>query len=753
MGSVIADKPLGTEYFEAEEREGFFISSMMKRYWASQIKVLSEIDGICRKHDIRWFADCGTLLGAVRHGGFIPWDDDLDICMLRKDWELFFDVAKEELPAEYCLLTLKHEEDYAQAIGRVVNSHAIDSSGEHMTEFFGCPYTVGVDIFPLDGLSDDEEKEERRIDLVKSVQYAYDQVSLGRISTVECTKFLADKGLLDRSLPCDKEKTLKSLRRLTEKLYKMYSAESTKYVALMPFWVSDHDHKYDIELFKETVSLPFEYTFIQVPAKYNEVLTIEYGNYMEVHKGGGIHDYPAYKVQEGILKEKSNCNPFRFTLTKDVVDNFSREKTRIEKCFEMTKMLLLAHTQVKVLIDSGKAELAQNVLNGCQSLAISLGTYMENEMPQSESLVHMLEDYCESVYQAGISWNDNSGRVLNDSIEAIEDDIEIYFDNKKKEVLFLPCKAKWWESMAQLYEAYSASKDTEVYIMPLSYLSGDRLTGVNGGEHNDSTFFSNKRNVVSSEEYDIVDRHPDVIVIQYPYDEWGITIDIPKFFYAENLTAYADKLIYVPWLDVDAPINEDDKAVEAIKIMIEQPAVLYADQIIVSSEGLRELYINILSRSTGMREKWEAKITVSDNEGKPGNSKTHDMMIPETWRNRVGNRKILLLGVNASFVLENGMQGIAKLKDAIEKIYEAASDIFCFFVPNSDVGSVKHLDTDLWEEYVRLVDSIKTKENVIYNPEPIQDSYLEYVSGYYGSSGVLAHKCSHIGKPIMLMRA
>ena len=109
--------------------------------------------------------------------------------------------------------------------------------------------------------------------------------------------------------------------------------------------------------------------------------------------------------------------------------------------------------------------------------------------------------------------------------------------------------------------------------------------------------------------------------------------------------------------------------------------------------------------------------------------------------------------MNASFVLENGMQGIAKLKDAIEKIYEAASDIFCFFVPNSDVGSVKHLDTDLWEEYVRLVDSIKTKENVIYNPEPIQDSYLEYVSGYYGSSGVLAHKCSHIGKPIMLMRA
>lgn len=63
----------GTEpsfkYFEDEVREGFFVSSMMKRYWAAQLKVLSEVDRVCRKHGIRWFGDCGTLLGAVRHGG------------------------------------------------------------------------------------------------------------------------------------------------------------------------------------------------------------------------------------------------------------------------------------------------------------------------------------------------------------------------------------------------------------------------------------------------------------------------------------------------------------------------------------------------------------------------------------------------------------------------------------------------------------------------------------------------------------
>ena len=144
-------------FLEDEEREGFFVSSMMKRYWAAQLKVLAEIDKVCKKHSIRWFADCGTLLGAVRHGGYIPWDDDLDICMLRHDWLRFFEIAKDELPENYCVLNLKLEKDYDMLLGRVVNAHAIDLGPEHMKEYFGCPYTVGVDIFPLDGLCEDEE--------------------------------------------------------------------------------------------------------------------------------------------------------------------------------------------------------------------------------------------------------------------------------------------------------------------------------------------------------------------------------------------------------------------------------------------------------------------------------------------------------------------------------------------------------------------------------------------------------------------
>ena len=73
------------EYFIDEVRDGFYVNGLMKRCWAAQLEALNDIAGVCEKYQIRWYADFGTLLGAVRHGGFVPWDDDIDICMFRED--------------------------------------------------------------------------------------------------------------------------------------------------------------------------------------------------------------------------------------------------------------------------------------------------------------------------------------------------------------------------------------------------------------------------------------------------------------------------------------------------------------------------------------------------------------------------------------------------------------------------------------------------------------------------------------------
>ena len=715
---TISSEYPGVEYFDDEVREGFFVSSMMKRYWAAQIKVLSEIDKVCRKYEIRWFADYGTLLGAVRHGGMIPWDDDMDICMLRKDWLRFFEVAKDELPENYGVLTLQSESEYENIIGRVVNSRAIDYSDSHLKEFFGCPYTVGVDIFPLDDLSNDEETEERRRKLASDAADAYEMIAAGKGDTQECRSLLAKIESDNHIILHRKGNILRELRLLTEKLYMMHTSDDAEYIALMPFWIQKHNHKYSKELYKDTLYLPFEYISIPVPARYEEVLRIEYGNYMAVRKGGGIHEYPVFKDQEELLKAKNRANPFRFTLTGHAVDSIPAKKTTEQKCFEITRLLLQVHDKTEALVKVGDNASVATLLNKCQTLAMSLGTLMENSMKGSFALVHMLEEYCELVYRASESWSNENRAELDEIILETEASVKDYFAHKKKEILFVSTKVEWWKELQPVYEYYVSLPDTQVYVMPISYIVTDKVLGTSGEIRNDGILLPEGLRLVNPEQYDISGRRPDVIVTSYPYDGWGATMDVPESFYSENLRSYTDELVYVPCYESELPINENDKAATAIRVMLEQPAVLLSDSIIVSSDEIRKCFADYLS---------------------------------ERWKSKISGRKILVFGVDGSFLIEKRHRAVEKLKDAMQTIIEASEHVACIYSAGADVSGIETIDYELWKDYRTFYESISDSDNVIIDSDHMVKDCLSYISGYYGTPGVLAHRCRNLGKPVMLM--
>lgn len=125
-----------------------FKLQQLRRCQLKQLSILEEIDRICQKHHIEYWLDGGTLLGAVRHGGFIPWDDDIDIAMRKKDLERFISIAPDELREGLFLQTPQNEPASKEPIVKVrdLNSFYVESSDN-----FAANYQKGlfVDIFPM----------------------------------------------------------------------------------------------------------------------------------------------------------------------------------------------------------------------------------------------------------------------------------------------------------------------------------------------------------------------------------------------------------------------------------------------------------------------------------------------------------------------------------------------------------------------------------------------------------------------------
>lgn len=147
---------IDNRFFEKEVRCGFSVSTDLKKVWAVELDLLNEFSRVCEKHQLKWFVHAGTMLGAIRHHGFIPWDDDIDVVMPRCDYERLCALGPQEFKHPYFYQTEETDRFFARNFARLRNSNttAILEWERH----FDYPYNQGifVDIFPIDNIPDGE---------------------------------------------------------------------------------------------------------------------------------------------------------------------------------------------------------------------------------------------------------------------------------------------------------------------------------------------------------------------------------------------------------------------------------------------------------------------------------------------------------------------------------------------------------------------------------------------------------------------
>ena len=145
---------LREHFLEPETRCDTEISVHTKEVWKCMLDILEQFIRICDKYDLQWSVTSGTLLGAIRHGGFIPWDEDLDVTLPQKDFNTLMRVAPKELKAPFMLQNWISDRDVASSFARIRNSDTASIVESYARHHWLCNMGIFIDIYPLEGIPD-----------------------------------------------------------------------------------------------------------------------------------------------------------------------------------------------------------------------------------------------------------------------------------------------------------------------------------------------------------------------------------------------------------------------------------------------------------------------------------------------------------------------------------------------------------------------------------------------------------------------
>ena len=249
----------------------------------ANLRILKEIDRICEKFRIGYVLDSGTLLGAIRHGGFIPWDDDADVVMTRNAWEAFRKVAPRELPEGMSLLfpdSFAGGSRFYDFTPRIIYEFSRRRKPDGESAFYEEKLNhLWVDIFILDRLPDSPAAAKSLILRHKALYL----LAMGHRQKLDMKKYTAVQKLpVLGGSTAGKALPMRTVFSLQDRLAKKYNKKQTE-----RWYYSNYDPGYiDIRLKDEWVTdrirIRFEDTTLSIPAHYDEVLTCIYGDYMKL---------------------------------------------------------------------------------------------------------------------------------------------------------------------------------------------------------------------------------------------------------------------------------------------------------------------------------------------------------------------------------------------------------------------------------------------------------------------------------------
>lgn len=273
----------GDDFFKSEIIDGYYIDEKMKRVWACEIDMLEQFISVCKKYGLRYFMAGGSLLGTIRHRGFIPWDDDIDIDMFREDYEKFAKIAPKEFTGKYFFQTTYTDDGYVRPHAQIRNSETTAILAHEK----GLPFNQGIfiDIFPLDSVPQSKIKQHIQATVM------FFMMNFLRAGIMVNPRFNDNtfKNLAHYiAVPFFKIIDFHTFFKWYEKIAMHYNGNDALRVGEISF---DYREKciWERSWFDETLNKQFEYIQVACPKEFDKILTKTFGDYMTPAQDPSYH--------------------------------------------------------------------------------------------------------------------------------------------------------------------------------------------------------------------------------------------------------------------------------------------------------------------------------------------------------------------------------------------------------------------------------------------------------------------------------
>ena len=332
----------------------------------------------------------------------------------------------------------------------------------------------------------------------------------------------------------------------------------------------------------------------------------------------------------------------------------------------------------------------------------------------------------------------------------------------KKDIVFLPYKASMWDSLESIWQAaYEDKEHCNTYVIPIPYADRKPDQSV-AAWHCEVDLYPKYVPVLDYRTIDLAEMHPDIIFIHNPYDNYNALTSVDSQYYSDELKKCTDMLVYVPYFVTEDIKPGDEEREEFIAGLITTQGVINSDLVVVQSENIRQVYINVLLKYSTQKDRkyWEQRIVGL---GSPKYDKVlavtkEDVTIPENWLKIIQKsdktwKKIIFYNIGLSPMLAGKEILLNKMEDDFRIFKEYKDEIALLWRPHPLLkATMSGMLPELQQRYEEIVERYKSEGWGIYDDTADLNRAIVISDAYFGDGSSVLRLYETTKKPIMYHR-